>query len=509
MTSDAENPSQAEPQHYICDLATSLSVDLDQIDFSTLGKLEVVIPLPSFGSSNSYISICSDLLDAAWIVERLAPHAKAIHVVEGRNSYSAILDSPRPSVLLPLEEASLLVCDDLEDDDANSHRFQKIRTDVCDFEEQIDTYKFQVSEIIDHYWANMQSAYYELRYEVPDLFRNHIERYPEHRVGFHRSAESWKLKGPTFASRDSWLVCRSIDLDSFFSSNGQGYRLEDFVIGEVAMVGSQVLAIAAELVVGFPNAAYFRSRVCSGIALRDDDGLPELDLFAGEGPFVSPYGRIPGQEYPPFGDLCLVHKTGTMVIVGTSDWWHLLYDAQPLPETTVRELMEQSADLTERLTASIGLSGNLACSWDTLNDDAFETLCYDLIFSNPKFDRESIKKMGKSRARDGGRDIEVREAPGRPGVTARKWIFQCKLVKGGASLGRGRVVDVGDMLDQYQAQGFGMMTSAIIDSGLYDKIESVCMKRGVQQYHFSKLELERALARSPAIRRRYFPEHYG
>lgn len=508
MALEATKPTVSAQQR-VFDLVEALPTDLDQLDFSSLSKIEIVIPLPSFGSSNSYIDICADLLDAAWIVERLAPHAKAIQVIEGRKSYSAILHSPRPSILGALKEAVLLVCEDFEDDDTVSFRIQDIRSEVWDFQDRLDTHRFRVSEIIDHYWANMQSAYHELRSEAPDLYREHMERFPERRLGFHRSAESWKLEGPIFASRDSWLVSRAIDLDRFFHSNGQDYRLEGFVSGAVATVGAHVLAIAAELVIEFPNAAYFRSRVCGGIAQRDEDGLPELDLFAGEGPLVSPYGRIPGQEYPPFGELCLVHKTGTMIIVGTPDWWHLLYDTQPLPETTVRKLMEQSADLTERLTASIGLSGNLACPWDSLDDDAFETLCYDLIFSNPKFDRESIKKMGKSRARDGGRDIEVREAPGRPGVTARKWIFQCKLVKGGASLGRGRVVDVGDMLDQYQAQGFGMMTSAIIDSGLYDKIESVCMKRGVQQYHFSKLELERALARSPAIRRRYFPEHYG
>jgi len=506
MTIDTGKPDESYARQCVYDLAEALPADFDELDFSNLAEMEIVIPLPSFGSTNSYIDICADLLDAAWIAERVAIHAKAIRVIEGDRSYSAILHAPRRSIVRAIKEASLLVCEDLEDDDTNCLQIQDIRADVSDFEDRLTTHRFCVSEIIDHYWANMQSAYHELRYEAPDLYREHMEQFPERRLGFHRSAESQKLHAAVFASRDSWLVSRAIDLNSFFRSSGQDYRLEDFVCGEVAAVGPQPLAIAAELVIEFPNAAYFRSRVCSGIALRDEEGLPELDLFAGEGPSPSPYGRTPGQEYPPFGELCFVHKTGTMIIVGTADWWHLLYDAQPLPEAAVRNLMEKSADLTEKLTASVGLSGDLACPWDDLDDDAFETLCYDLIFSNPKFDRESIKKMGKSRARDGGRDIEVREAPGRPGVAARKWIFQCKLVKGGASLGRGRVLDVGDLLDQYGVQGFGIMTSAIIDSGLYDKIESVCAKRQVQEFHFSKLELERTLARNRAIRRRYFPE---
>ena len=509
MAIDPVKPCEARGKRYVCDLADALPADFAEIDFTDLGEMEILIPLPSFGSSNSYIDICSDLLDAAWIAERLALHAKDIRVSENVKSYSAIVRSPRPSIVKTIKEASLLVCEDFEDDDVTSLTVQNLRADVADFEDELTTHRFRVSQIIDHYWANMQSAYHELRSEAPDHYRDHMEHFPERRLGFHRSAESEKLGAAVFASRDSWLVSRAVDLQSFFRSCGQAYQLEDFLSGEVAIAGSQPFAVSGEMVVEFPNAAYLRSRVCSGIALRDEDGLPELDLFAREGPSVSPYGRIHSREYPPFGELCLVHETGTMIIVGTAEWWHLLYDTQPLSELAVRKLMEQSGDLTEKLTASIGLSGALACPWNDLDDDDFETLCYDIIFSNPKFDRGSIRKMGKSRARDGGRDIEVREAPGRPGVAPRKWIFQCKLVKGGASLGRGRVLDVGDMLDQHGAQGFGIMTSAIIDSGLYDKVEAVCGKRQIQQYHFSKLELERALARIPAIRRRYFPKLFS
>ena len=60
------------------------------------------------------------------------------------------------------------------------------------------------------------------------------------------------------------------------------------------------------------------------------------------------------------------------------------------------------------------------------------------------------------------------------------------------------------MLDHYGADGFGVMTSALIDATLYDKLDRVCAKRDVMQRHFSVLELERAIARHPGIRRRYF-----
>lgn len=488
----------------VIDLGEPLSENEIVPGFSGISTIELVIPLPSFGSTNSYIDICADLLDAAWVAERVAPHASRVSVVENDKSYSLILHDPSPSLAIPLEEVALLM-GEIDDVEAPSDRLDALRNEVWEFQDSLETHNFRIAKIIDHYWANMQSAYQEFQSEAPELVIQHMERFPERRLGFHRCAESGKLGGAIYASRDSWLIARAIDLDAFFRSTDQDYRFEDFLPGEVAAVGPSSFVITADLTVEFPNAAYFRSRVCSGIAFRDEDGIPTLDLFGGEGPMTSPYGRTQSDEYPPFGEVCLVHQTGTLVVVGTTDWWHLLYDARPLSDTMVRRILDRSGSILEKLGGSIGLRGDLACPWDDLDDEAFETLCYDIIFANPKFDHRTIKKMGKSRARDGGRDIEVYEAPGRPGVAPRKWIFQCKLVKGGASLGRGKLVDVGDMLDQYEAQGFGVMTSAIIDSGLYDKMQTVCSKRSVQEYHFSKLELERSLACNPSVRKRFFP----
>jgi hypothetical protein len=67
-----------------------------------------------------------------------------------------------------------------------------------------------------------------------------------------------------------------------------------------------------------------------------------------------------------------------------------------------------------------------------------------------------------------------------------------------------KLQDVGDMLDSHAAEGFGVMTSALIDATLYDKLDGVCGKRSISQLHFSRLELERALVRLPAVRKCYF-----
>jgi len=202
---------------------------------------------------------------------------------------------------------------------------------------------------------------------------------------------------------------------------------------------------------------------------------------------------------------CLIHPAGTLIILGDGYYRHLLYDTAPLNLAEVKRIHGHAVAVTSRLSTAAGVAISLACDWTSLSDEDFEQLCYDLIFLHPKYDSETIRKLGKSRSRDGGRDIEVYELSRWPREKSKKWIFQCKLVKNGASLGATRVTDVGDMLEQYGAQGFGVLTSTMIDATLYDKLDKICDGRGIDQYHMSKLELERALARSPTVKSRFFP----
>ncbi len=202
---------------------------------------------------------------------------------------------------------------------------------------------------------------------------------------------------------------------------------------------------------------------------------------------------------------CYLHETGTLAFVNDGYFLHFLYDIRPAQLHTAKALREASAQMTEELSTATGAVPSLQCDWTSLDDEAFEELCYQLIFDNPKFDSDTIRKLGKSRSRDGGRDIVVHEVTMRPWLKLRKWIFQCKLVTKGLSLGATRLTDVGDMLEQYNAQGFGVITSAQMDATLYDKLDAICSKRQVEQYHLSVLELERALGRNRRVRQRFFP----
>ncbi|MFM5983030.1 MAG: pentapeptide repeat-containing protein [Sphaerospermopsis kisseleviana] len=146
---------------------------------------------------------------------------------------------------------------------------------------------------------------------------------------------------------------------------------------------------------------------------------------------------------------------------------------------------------------------DISCSWNQLNDDQFEELCYDILREKHKL--TNIDKIGNSRSRDGGRDIvffkgvDINKKP-------IKWIAQCKLKSDKRSLGSSQVTDISDMLVAQEAKGFCIMTSGIIDATLHDKLDALRDRNGIEVERWSYLEIERFLAEHPEIKARYFKD---
>jgi hypothetical protein len=149
---------------------------------------------------------------------------------------------------------------------------------------------------------------------------------------------------------------------------------------------------------------------------------------------------------------------------------------------------------------------DIRCHWDQLDDEQFEELCYDVL--DCKYQPITIQKMGKVRSRDGGRDI-VFQTPAfqTPLITHKhsvKWIAQCKLIRDGSSLTARKVNNITDIVAQYRAGGFCVMTSGLIDSTLHDRLDDIARNRGIQIDSWCRLKLERFLAQHPELRYRYF-----
>ncbi|MTJ31357.1 MULTISPECIES: pentapeptide repeat-containing protein [Aphanizomenon] len=147
---------------------------------------------------------------------------------------------------------------------------------------------------------------------------------------------------------------------------------------------------------------------------------------------------------------------------------------------------------------------DISCSWNQLNDEKFEELCYDILIKQHNLKLTDICKMGNSRSRDGGRDIVFE----RTDINKKpiKWIAQCKLKSDKGSLGSSKVPNIRDMLDQYNAEGFCILTSGIIDATLHDKLDTLKEDKGFEVERWSYLEIERFLAEHPEIKARYFQD---
>lgn len=496
------------------------NMSLDELRMVALSDpLTVYLPLPSFGRTNSLIDICKDIVDVSWAAEKLSEcvdgydFAEDYLASEYRTRAKLTLNGIHSNIRTTLIDCWLALADDEVAEGPDSQRAEQLRTDISNYEDTLDDVNPRIPEIVDWYYVNLvMGANHEFQSEAPQYLEEQLARHPERRAGFFRSAFSGRMGAITYMSENAWVVPASVAIDTFFELTNQPVRLDEFTAGELFTLNGQSYVLSGADTVLFPMSYYFKCRSCLSLARTDSAEWP-LDRFEwndGAFSFQSDLSRrrhtLPDTLRSSPRETCFVHRSGSMIFVADGTHHHFLYDTAFLNQYAAKEINDRLASLSGRLSASLGISAGHQFNWASLSDEGFERLCYDLIYADPKFNFETLQKMGKSRSRDGGRDIVVFETKHGQITNPRKWIFQCKLVTDGSSLTGTRLTDVGDMLDQYGAKGFGVMTSAIIDSTLYDKLNAVCGKRDVAQQHSSVLELERRLARYPGIRERYFPQ---
>lgn len=110
----------------------------------------------------------------------------------------------------------------------------------------------------------------------------------------------------------------------------------------------------------------------------------------------------------------------------------------------------------------------ISYDFSLLSDDEFEMLCFDLL---NRMGFQNVKRIGKTNAPDGGRDIIADEEYKTLFKTERrKWIFQCKHSK--KSLDRKEISEIGELLEEHNAQGYGLFCSGSITPTAVTRLES-------------------------------------
>ena len=203
-----------------------------------------------------------------------------------------ILHSPKAGFRGALADVVLLL-NDLEGDESEEAivHLQDLREEVQDFEATLHDYVARAPDIVDWYFANLiNGAYFELQSEAPDYYRQQLEQFPEHRVGYHRSAWSSRLGALCFASRRGWLLDRNLDIGAFFQETGQAYRADGFIEAELLSFNGRSFLLAEGMMVQFPEEQFVRSQFCAAIGQKDEDGLPIIDPSAASAAAAELYG---------------------------------------------------------------------------------------------------------------------------------------------------------------------------------------------------------------------------
>ena len=437
-------------------------------------SVEVKIALPTLGSTNDYLDIAEDFVYASFVLENLAISSRITGLrmeYEDRHAYVVVDASYSDRVSLAKIAERVQWAVNYNDDDSDEIR-KSVSEEVSNYIDSIDSTSFAVPEIVDKYYANLvNGAYWTYKESYVDC----LSAFPERAFGFWRSCCFDRSMNPVLVSCESWLVPKTHDLFEVFRK---------FDYDEISLLPASLLVIDGEArVVSGSESWKFRASALS-------EG-PALMLLTSDEVLERSANHYISAKVSEFGDF---------LILESPDHYQIIREGMTCasPERMISSLRA----LESMVIDDIEPSTHETIDWDTVDDEKFEKICYEVIYHNSKFDRSTIRKMGRSRSRDGGRDIVVNTRV-QFGEPAKLFIFQCKALAPDRSLSTGNIGSVSDVIDQYGAQGYGVLTTGLIDATLYDRLDGIARNRGIELMTWSLMEIEQFLLRRPHLLAKY------
>jgi hypothetical protein len=339
--------------------------------------------------------------------------------------------------------------------------------------------------------AKIQSIYDTNPEEEFDFWHSFISPY----VSYNVYVSSWAWIVPYSSNKGE--VPHNLE-QLLLSYGGIGKKLPVMEEADSFLVGTlPPVVLSNSAIMRFPREGFSIAQKCAFSILQKSESLPPHYLQNVESHQI------------------LISEDGSLMIIRDSLAQYIFFvnnryssetelTLQSLASSIEQDYQNAFDRLADRLSSLAGNHADISCPWEKLDDELFEQLCYDLIVYSSNFDPDTRQKMGKSRSRDGGRDIEIytQSRWDKPRV---KWIIQCKLLSRGATLS-GAKVQVSDVIDQYGAEGFCIMTTGVIDATLHDKLDGIERNRKICVEKWDYLKIERVLAKPKYqnIRKRYF-----
>jgi len=472
------------------DIELSMS-EMSEYNFDTLraivsgaaNGITLEVPCPSIGSANSNLDIASDFLYALFVGESIAEFCETITFKESNNG--SYLSKFRVYFICCLSNVDdftqkllwLAPLYDYEADEEQNDQNFALEEALAQFIDKWETWQFHFPSLAESYLANYIAG--------KDDWGDEDEAYaahPEWKYDFWRSAYSSIVGYNFYVSPWAWIVPRGVHVPNLLLRFG-GFQseipmlqlAEKFSIENLyPIIYNSVIAVV------YPNQLIHRAQKCGAAIAREQSIFRIINMF--------------------------LAKDGTLLIINDEKFQYILFQdkIKRVPDSSLHGYLEATTHLLEKLRTIAGVPTQIACSWELIKDDSeFEELCYEVISASAEYDNTTLRRMGKSRSRDGGRDIIAKTTPraGKPSVT---WIIQCKFIRKDKSLARSNFPAIVDTVTEYGAGGFCIMTSGYIDATLYDKLDGIVRRNSIETRTWSGHDLELFLAKHPEIRDRHF-----
>lgn len=156
-------------------------------------------------------------------------------------------------------------------------------------------------------------------------------------------------------------------------------------------------------------------------------------------------------------------------------------------------------DMINKFTPFRNLKDVYYYDFSHLTATQFEKLCYDLLIEMNFVD---VHPIGKTNAADGGRDMLAYEIiKGVFGDEKRLWVFQCKHSK--KSLDRKDVAEIGDLLEENNAQRYGLFCSNDLSSSAINRIQDKNRRLNGCIRYWGKIEMQSLINNFPNIVSQY------
>jgi hypothetical protein len=438
-------------------------------EMKLMDNIEIVeVPLTSIGFASSYIDISDDYLYASFIGETLAKisHNITLEMVQGEYHRLTIRFHCVPKNIDEFKD----VREKLLDDENSEYHYGSY--------DPYSVEPVQFPALLDSYFANYLPSLYELETEY---VKNELNRHPELKYWFWKSPFGRVLGTDILCSHKIWIIPPETNIEKLFDYLNMGHL--KFEKAERLKSNQTDMLFTSNNAVMFDEGEFLNAMQCLGHLSHKQDTW-DLQICM-----------------PKMNDYHLSEAAETIIGIDSHGYKYLYFAPKKPSEDDLEEYRSGFISATETFDQLMGYTAAISLDWSLLDDSKFEDLCYDVIYYSGQFEVDTIRKMGSSRSRDGGRDI-VAWTKASPEQAPTMYIFQCKHTT--AKSLSGSKVDVTDTVVQFGAGGYGVMTSTLIDSTLFDKLDGVARTLGIQTITKSKYELERFLEKHSAIKSRYF-----